>query len=143
MLARIKGVTAVLALALLPALTMDGPAEAQRASTPVYVQHGVASWYGPGFHGRRTASGERFNQNRLTAAHKKLPLGTRVTVVNLRNGKSVEVEINDRGPHVRGRILDLSRAAAEQLGMKKTGVAPVRIEVDENNWQLADRANAS
>ncbi|WP_223291836.1 septal ring lytic transglycosylase RlpA family protein [Defluviicoccus vanus] len=127
------------ACAILPVLAMDGTAEAQRAQAPVYVQQGVASWYGPGFHGRRTASGERFNQHDLTAAHKKLPLGTRVVVTNLRNGKSVEVEINDRGPYVRGRILDLSRAAAEQIDMKKSGVTPVRLEINEDNWRLSDR----
>ncbi|QNT71121.1 septal ring lytic transglycosylase RlpA family protein [Defluviicoccus vanus] len=134
-----KGAMIAGACAILPVLAMDGTAEAQRAQAPVYVQQGVASWYGPGFHGRRTASGERFNQHDLTAAHKKLPLGTRVVVTNLRNGKSVEVEINDRGPYVRGRILDLSRAAAEQIDMKKSGVTPVRLEINEDNWRLSDR----
>ena len=76
----------------------------------VYVQRGEASWYGQGFHGRKTASGERFNQHNLIAAHRKLPLGTKATVINLDNGKTVEVEINDRGPYVRGRIIDLSEA---------------------------------
>ncbi len=139
MLRWMKGAMIAGACAILPVLAMDGTAEAQRAQVPVYVQQGVASWYGPGFHGRRTASGERFNQHDLTAAHKKLPLGTRVVVTNLRNGKSVEVEINDRGPYVRGRILDLSRAAAEQIDMKHSGVTPVRLEVNEDNWRLANR----
>lgn len=139
MLRWMKGAMIAGACAILPVLAMDGTAEAQRAQAPVYVQQGVASWYGPGFHGRRTASGERFNQHDLTAAHKKLPLGTRVVVTNLRNGKSVEVEINDRGPYVRGRILDLSRAAAEQIDMKKSGVTPVRLEINEDNWRLSDR----
>ncbi len=130
MLRWMKGAMIAGACAILPGLAMDGTAEAQRAQVPAYVQQGVASWYGPGFHGRRTASGERFNQHDLTAAHKKLPLGTRVVVTNLRNGKSVEVEINDRGPYVRGRILDLSRAAAEQIDMKHSGVTPVRLEVN-------------
>jgi rare lipoprotein A len=93
-----------------------------------YREVGRASWYGPGFHGRRTASGERFDQNRLTAAHRKLPLGTRVTVTNLANGRSVRVEINDRGPYIRGRMLDLSKAAARRLGMVRDGVVRVRIE---------------
>ena len=118
----------ILAVAPMPAV--EESAQAQRASV-VYVQKGQASWYGPGFHGRKTASGERFNQHALTAAHRKLPLGTRATVVNLANGKSVEVEINDRGPYARGRILDLSKAAAERLGMKHSGTAPVRLLVTE------------
>jgi rare lipoprotein A len=90
------------------------------------VQVGQASWYGPGFHGRKTASGTRFNQYALTAAHRSLPLGTRARVTNLKNGKKVLVTINDRGPYYGGRIIDLSRAAAKQLAMN--GTAPVRIE---------------
>ncbi len=128
MLKRLKWASITLALALAPVLTTDESAHAQRAQA-VYVQQGVASWYGPGFHGRTTASGERFNQHELTAAHKKLPLGTKATVTNLKNGKTVEVEINDRGPYVGGRILDLSKAAADQLGMKHTGTTPVRLVV--------------
>lgn len=93
------------------------------------AQRGLASWYGPGFHGQKTASGERFDQSALTAAHRKLPLGTRVMVTNLENGNKVAVEINDRGPHVRGRIIDLSKAAAGKLGFLKAGTARVRIEV--------------
>lgn len=88
---------------------------------------GMASWYGPGFHGRQTASGERFNQNALTAAHRSLPFGTRVRVTNARNGRSVVVRINDRGPHVRGRVIDLSRKAAGVVGLG--GTAPVRLDV--------------
>lgn len=90
---------------------------------------GWASWYGPGFHGNRSASGERYNQNALTAAHRSLPFGTRVRVTNLNTGVSVVVRINDRGPFVRGRIIDLSAAAARMLGMMGSGVAPVSIEV--------------
>jgi len=90
---------------------------------------GMASWYGPGFHGNESASGEVFNQNALTAAHRKLPFGTQVRVTNLNNGRSVIVRINDRGPFVRGRIIDLSAAAARALGMVQTGVAPVSLEV--------------
>ena len=89
------------------------------------AQCGKASWYGPGFHGRSTASGERFNQKSLTAAHKSLPFGTRLKVTNKRNGKSVVVRINDRGPYVRGRLLDLSKGAAMQIGMVQTGSASV------------------
>lgn len=93
-----------------------------------YRAEGQASWYGSRHHGRRTASGERFNQHALTAAHRQLPFGSKVRVTNLRNQRSVVVRINDRGPHARSRIIDLSRAAAERLGMLRSGVAPVRLE---------------
>ena len=130
MLKRITSASIAVALALLPILTTDDPAQAQMGQpAAVYVQRGAASWYGPGFHGRKTASGERFNQHSFTAAHRKLPLGTKATVTNLNNGKTVEVEINDRGPYVRGRIIDLSKAAAERLGMKDAGTTLVRLEV--------------
>lgn len=91
--------------------------------------HGMASWYGPGFNGRRSANGERYNQNGLTAAHRSLPFGTKVRVTNVRSGRSVIVRITDRGPHVRGRIIDLSAAAARVVGVMQSGVAPVRLEV--------------
>lgn len=90
---------------------------------------GRASWYGSRFHGRRTASGERFNAYANTAAHRSLPFGTKVRVTNLRNGRSVVVRINDRGPYSRGRVIDLSKAAAQNIGMLRSGTAPVRIEV--------------
>ena len=90
---------------------------------------GIASWYGPGFHGRQTASGERFDQNALTAAHRSLAFGTRVRVTNLSNGRSVVVIINDRGPFVGGRIIDLSKKAAAKIGMVRQGTAKVRVEV--------------
>lgn len=90
---------------------------------------GIASWYGPGFHGNRSANGEIYNQNALTAAHRNLPFGTRVRVTNLNNGRSVIVRINDRGPFTRGRVIDLSAAAAQAIGMVQTGVAPVRLDV--------------
>lgn len=93
------------------------------------TQTGVASWYGPGFHGKKTASGERYDQNAMTAASRTLPLGTRVRVTNLENGKTAEVTINDRGPYVDGRIIDLSRAAARSLGFVETGTVRVRIDV--------------
>lgn len=93
------------------------------------VQYGVASWYGPGFQQRRTASGVRFDQTQLTAAHRTLPLGTRVKVTNLKNGRSVVVKVTDRGPFVRGRLIDLSRAAADRLGFRCRGVARVRVAV--------------
>ena len=89
------------------------------------IARGLASWYGGKFHGRRTASGERFDMDELTAAHPSLPFGTRLRVRNPRNGREVEVRINDRGPHTRGRIIDLSRAAADAIGLIQAGVGPV------------------
>jgi rare lipoprotein A len=94
-----------------------------------HAQYGLASWYGPGFGRQRTASGARFNRKKLTAAHRTLPLGTRVKVTNLRNGRSVVVKINDRGPVVRSRVIDLSQAAAKRIGLVQRGVAPVKITV--------------
>ena len=94
-----------------------------------HTEEGLASWYGPGFYGKKTASGERFRIYKRTAAHRTLPFDTRVRVVNLTNGRSVVVRINDRGPFVQGRIIDLSRAAARALGMLRDGVVEVRIEV--------------
>ena len=88
---------------------------------------GIASYYGGNFHGKRTASGEMFNKNAMTAAHRSLKFGTKVKVTNLRNGKTVLVKVNDRGPHVQGRIIDLSQAAAKKIGLK--GVARVKLEV--------------
>jgi rare lipoprotein A (peptidoglycan hydrolase) len=95
---------------------------------PVVEQVGEASWYGKGFHGKKTASGEKFNQHDLTAAHPTLPMGTEATVTNLDNGKSVEVTINDRGPNSKGRDIDLSKEAGKEIGIKKDGTAPVKIE---------------
>jgi len=88
---------------------------------------GKASWYGPGFHGKKSASGETFNQNAMTAAHKSLPFGTVVKVVDQRTDKSIEVRINDRGPYISGRIIDLSKAAATKLGMMQAGTAKVCV----------------
>jgi len=90
---------------------------------------GVASYYGRRFHGRLTANGERFNMNAMTAAHKTLPFGTRVRVTNPRNGRTVTVRINDRGPFIRGREIDLSRGAAERIGMISSGHARVRLDI--------------
>jgi len=97
-----------------------------------FSESGQASWYGGKFHGRTTASGETFDTNALTAAHKTLPFGTVVEVTNLDNGRAVTVRINDRGPFVEGRIIDLSRAAAEKIDMVGTGVARVEIHLVEN-----------
>lgn len=105
---------------------MDNVAQAGVKSLRKAAQ-GIASWYGPGFHGRRTASGERFNQHALTAAHRSLPFGTRVKVTNTRNGRSVVVRINDRGPHVRGRILDLSAGAASAIGVRGTATISMQV----------------
>jgi rare lipoprotein A len=105
---------------------------------PVFEQKGKASWYGPGFHGKETASGETYNQNELTAAHRTLPLGTEVEVTNLKSGKSVKVEINDRGPYVGNRVIDLSRAAAKEIGMKEKGLATVKIEADSVRKKAGD-----
>ena len=85
------------------------------------LQKGVASWYGPGFHGKKTANGERFNTHALTAAHKTLPFGTKVRVTNESTGKSVVVRINDRGPYAHGRVIDLSKAAAQAVGIEGVG----------------------
>lgn len=105
-------------------LQHNGVAYAVRSSSS-----GMASWYGPGFHGRRTANGERFNQNAMTAAHRTLPFGTLVRVTNVENGQSAIVRINDRGPFIRGRIIDLSVGAARAIDMYSDGVASVRLEV--------------
>lgn len=103
---------------------------------PGASQTGIASWYGPGFHGRPTASGVIYDQGELTAAHQTLPLGTKVMVTNLNNGKSTEVSINDRGPFAKGRIIDLSYAAARSLGMIGPGTIPVRVEVMDGPYKL-------
>lgn len=93
-----------------------------------FEQAGLASYYGPGFHGRLTANGETFDQYAMTAAHKKLPFGTRLKVTNEETGKSIIVRVNDRGPYIHNRIIDLSVKAAEELGIKDAGVAKVKIE---------------
>ena len=100
-------------------------------SLQAYEEEGVASWYGGKFHGRLTANGETFNTHELTAAHKQLPFNTIVKVTNLSNGKTVEVRINDRGPFVEGRIIDLSYAAAVELDMINTGTAPILLQVED------------
>jgi len=101
---------------------------AQSQNTEVFKQEGIASWYGKEFEGRPTASGEIFNPSQLTAAHPSLPFGTMLVITNQHNNKKVTVRVNDRGPFVAARIVDVSRAAAEQLDMIITGTAPVLIE---------------
>jgi rare lipoprotein A len=95
-----------------------------------YDETGIASWYGEQFHGKYTANGETFDLNQLTAAHRTLPMPTVVRVTNLENGRSIEVRVNDRGPYARGRILDLSRRAAQLLGFEGQGTAKVRVQID-------------
>lgn len=122
----------ILALALLfPAASFAS--KTQTDPTPGFTQEGEASWYGGQFHGRTTASGERYDKNGFSAAHKTLPLGTLVRVENLENGYSIEVRINDRGPYIKGRIIDLSKRAAIQLGMYNAGKAKVRLTVLDRN----------
>ena len=94
-------------------------------SSPSYAQCGGASWYGPGFNGKAAASGEIFNENAMTAAHRTLPFGTKIKVTDQRTGREIEVTINDRGPFVGKRIIDLSKAAATQLGFRNRGVTSV------------------
>jgi rare lipoprotein A len=120
-----------------PAATVSVPApEPIRAAPPetsacdnAFRQEGVATWYGRRHHGRQTANGERFDMNGLTAAHRSLPFGTKIRVTNLETGEVAELRVNDRGPYRRGRILDVSRQAAQQLGFGgDDGKARVRIE---------------
>lgn len=94
-----------------------------------FTQIGLASWYGPGFHGKKTANGEIYNQNSLTGAHKTLPLSSKVKVTNIENNKSLIITINDRGPYHGNRILDLSKKAAEILGVLKKGTSKIKLEV--------------
>ncbi len=116
------------------------PAPTTVALGPVRLRlTGLASWYGPGFHGNQSASGEIFNQNALTAAHRSLPFGTMVRVTNLDNGRSVVVRINDRGPYSGGRIIDLSAGAAQMVGMMQTGVAPVQLDVIDGQSAMSAR----
>jgi rare lipoprotein A len=101
---------------------------------------GWASYYGPGFHGRRTASGEIFDMYELVAAHRTLPLGTVARVTNLANGRSVVVRINDRGPYIKGRILDVSKGAARALAFVRDGITRVRIDILALEWRHAKRS---
>jgi rare lipoprotein A len=105
------------------------PVRTPVAPAPGSVELGIASWYGHPYHGRRAANGEVYDMEKLTAAHRTLPFGTWVEVLNLRNQKRVRVRINDRGPFVEGRIVDLSRAAARQIAMIGPGTAKVRLKV--------------
>ncbi|MFV9682641.1 septal ring lytic transglycosylase RlpA family protein [Pseudomonas sp. NY15367] len=119
--------SALRSCALLGALAVLGGCSTFGGSTDG-SETGKASYYAQAHHGKRTASGERFDQNALTAAHRTLPFGTRVRVTNLNNERSVILRINDRGPFVRGRVIDVSHAAAVRLDMLRAGVVPVRVE---------------
>jgi len=117
------------------------PYPVMKSVQPGYTQEGIASWYGPNFHGKRTADGEIYNMYAHTAASKTLPFNTIVKVINLNNGRSTVVRINDRGPFVKNRIIDLSYAAAKDLGMIGTGTAPVKIIVLGNAKNYNTRSN--
>ncbi len=126
----------LLALALLPVLLSAACSGNRRPNVPsapvgpvAGVERGTASWYGPGFNGHRTASGERYNMRELTAAHPTLPFGTQVEVRNLENGQAVVVRINDRGPYAKSRVIDLSYAAAREVGVFGPGTAEVELRV--------------
>ena len=106
-----------------------GMAGVSYADGDAYEDTGVASWYGPRYHGRTTANGEQFDQAAMTAAHRDLPFNSLVEVTNLKNGKSVKVRINDRGPYVGKRIIDVSMAAAERLDFITAGLTPVKVEL--------------
>ncbi len=133
--ANASAITAPDAAPVLPAVP-DEPALLAGEAAREFEQ-GKASWYGPRFNGRRTASGERYNMNELTAAHKTLPFGTVVRVRSLVNGKEVDVRITDRGPFSRGRVIDLSRAAAESIGMLGLGVKDVLLLVPQSTPAVA------
>jgi rare lipoprotein A len=130
-------------LDLVPAILIAGPCLLLAGTTGaqddpvVYREEGKASYYGDKFDGKPTASGERFDQGKLTAAHPELPLGSEVTVKNPETGKEVDVEVNDRGPYAKGRDIDLSKAAAKELGITQDGVAPVEIEATKSQVEQA------
>lgn len=108
-----------------------------------YTETGIASWYGPGFHGKRTANGELFDENELTAAHRTLQMPSLVRVTNLENGRTIVVRVNDRGPFSKGRVMDLSKRSAELLGFRDRGTAKIKLEVLENeSLMLASAAKA-
>lgn len=121
---------AEVAPAVPPAIFPGSPPAAASPYVPgVYVEQGIASWYGEPFHGRRAANGEIFDMNTMVAAHRTMPFGSMVRVTNLNNGRQAEVRIIDRGPFIEGRVLDLAYSAAQALGMIGSGIAPVRIEL--------------
>ena len=129
---------ALVPLMVLTTVCVAGPVLGQTADDPVvFKEDGKASYYGGQFHGRPTASGEPFDQNAMTVAHPKLPLGTEVTVTSSDTGKKIEVEVNDRGPYVDGRDIDLSQGAAKKLGIVEKGIAEVEIEATRQQVKQA------
>lgn len=123
------------------AYTVLGKTYVPYASAEGFEEIGIASWYGPGFHGKKTSNGEIFNTYGMTAAHKFLPFNTNIRVTNLENGKSCVVRVNDRGPFVDDRIIDLSQAAAQQLGMIKNGTAKVHLEYLDSDGKNSSALN--
>lgn len=139
------GLIICLLLLLLPACGRRTPAirsiDTSTDSGSRFFENGIASWYGPGFHGRTTANGERYDMYAMTAAHKQLPFDTRVRVVNLDNGESTIVRVNDRGPFIEGRVIDLSRSAAEAIDMVGPGTAQVDLYILDD--PRAERVSSS
>ncbi len=125
--AGIRILTWISATVLFLGLVIACSSKSQLRPRPAYDREGYASYYSGKLHGRKTANGERYDQHSLTAAHRSLPFGTIVVVQNLKNGRSVQLRINDRGPFVRGRIIDISYAAAKKLGMIRDGIVRVRV----------------
>jgi rare lipoprotein A len=121
--------TTKLSLLLMGATLLALFAAPSMAAKPGQVMTGIASYYHDSLHGNKTASGKVYNKNKLSAAHKTLPLGTRVRVTDPKSGRSVDLVVNDRGPFVKGRIIDLSRRAARELGMIRKGITKVKVEV--------------
>ncbi len=117
------------ALALLVLVGCSSTPKSGGSAASGHSESGQASFYGNEFHGRKTANGERFDQAKLTAAHRTLPFGTRLKVTNTQNGKTVQVRVNDRGPFVKGRVIDLSSSAFKSIASLNAGVVPVRIQV--------------
>lgn len=129
-LTRVSAMAPLLLVAACNTTASNDPATTgsiSQASLGQEFQRGTASWYGPGFHGRKTASGERFNSYDMTAAHRSLPFGTRLRVVNESNGRSVIVRVNDRGPFAHRRIIDLAKGPAQALGLTATGTGYVSL----------------
>jgi len=131
-----KKLTLAACLLALSVSACSGVAEQIVSTAPVAkplsytnAESGKASWYGPRFHGRKTANGERYNMNAYSAAHRTYAFGTKICVHNLKNGRGVTLRVNDRGPFIRGRVVDVSRKAAYGLDMVRSGTAPVRVEV--------------
>jgi rare lipoprotein A len=121
------GLSAILGLLVIAATALaGGPVQ---AASPGQVQTGIASYYHDSLHGNKTASGQIYDKRKMSAAHKRLPLGTKVKVTDTKTGRSIVVRVNDRGPFIKGRIIDLSRRAARELGIIRRGITPVKVEI--------------